>query len=115
MIKSEYEYIAKDYLPNDNVNKKFKLCFYLGLKKGKRLYKYLKTVLEEKDYAFEMDELCGLIEYLIIRENYRRQGIGFVFINHIMYDNEYVRYIAKVGDNNYKALKIGYEYDLLHV
>lgn len=85
---------------------KFKLCFYFGLKKGKRIHKYLKTILEEKDYAFEMDELCGLIEYLIIKESYRKMGIGFTLINHIIYDNKYVRYIAKVGNNNYNTLRL---------
>lgn len=91
---------------------KFKLCFYLGLQKGKRIYKYLKTVLEEKDYAFEMDSLCGLLEYIGVKEKYRNKGIGSTLVNHIIHDNNYIRYIAKVGDTN-KALslfeKIGFE------
>ena len=91
---------------------KFKLCYYLGINNGKRAYKYLKTILEEKDYAFEMDSLCGLLEYIGVREKYRNKGIGSTLVNHIMYDNSYIRYIAKVGDTS-KALnlfkKIGFE------
>lgn len=91
---------------------KFKLCFYLGLQEGKRIYKYLKTVLEEKDYAFEMDSLCGLLEYIGVKEEYRNKGIGSTLVNHIIHDNNYIRYIAKVGDTN-KALslfeRIGFE------
>lgn len=84
---------------------KLKLCYYLGLKDGKRIYKYLKTILQEKDYSFEMDSLCGLLEYVAVKYNYRNKGIGYTLINHIIHDNSYVRYIAKVGDTN-RALKL---------
>ena len=77
-----------------------KLCYYFGLNKGRRIYRYLKIILEEKDYAFEMDDLCGLIEYVGVKENYRNKGIGSTLINHIIYDNNYIRYIVKVGDTN---------------
>lgn len=79
---------------------KMKLCYYFGLNKGRRIYRYLKIILEEKDYAFEMDDLCGLIEYVGVKENYRNKGIGSTLINHIIYDNNYIRYIVKVGDTN---------------
>lgn len=80
--------------------KKFLFCYHLGFKLGNRVYKYLKIILEDKDYAFEMDDKCGLIEYLGIKEEYRNKGIGSTLVNHVIYDNNYVRYIAKVADNN---------------
>lgn len=91
---------------------KYKLCYYLGVGLGKRIYKYLKVIFENKDYAFEMDDKCGLLEYLVVKEEYRNNGIGNVFINHLIHDNDYIRYIAKIGDNN-RALhlfeRIGFE------
>ena len=62
--------------------------------------------MEERDYAFEVDEECGMIEFVAVKEEYRNKKIGFTLINHMMCDNKYKRYLAKVGDNNYSARKV---------
>jgi len=86
--------------------KKNDFCTHLGNKMGERLYEYLKIIFEERDYAFEIDEKCGMIEFVAIKENYRNKKIGYILTNHIICDNEYHRYLAKVGDNNLSARKI---------
>lgn len=92
-----------------------KFSFYLqfGISKGSRLFKYLKLIFENRDYAFEMDEKCGMIEFLNVRNDYRNKRVGFTLSNHIMCDNAYERYLAKVADNNVSAkkmlLNIGFE------
>lgn len=80
--------------------------FNLGFAKGNRAYKYFKLIMEERDYAFEIDEYCGMIEFIAVKEKYRNKKIGFILINHMMCDNKYERYLAKVGDNNYSARKV---------
>lgn len=85
---------------------KFKAIFNLGLIKGKRLYRYFNTIFEERDYAFDMDIKCGMIEYVAVCEKYRNSKIGYTLINHIMCDNDYSRYLAKVADNNVPAKNI---------
>ena len=82
------------------------LCLNLGIKDGKRIYDYLKVIFEERDYAFEMDKECGMIEFIAIEEMYRNKKIGYTLVNHMMCDNEYVRYLAKIGDNNHSARKV---------
>ena len=86
--------------------KKNDFCTHLGSEMGERLYEYLKVIFEERDYAFEMDEKCGMIEFVAIKEVYRNKKIGYIMANHIMCDNEYDRYLAKVGDNNLSARKV---------
>ena len=86
--------------------KKSNFIFNLGFSKGKRAYKYFKIIMEERDYAFEVDEECGMIEFVAVKEEYRNKKIGFTLINHMMCDNKYKRYLAKVGDNNYSARKV---------
>lgn len=86
--------------------KRIDFLFNLGFSKGNRAYKYFKLIFEERDYAFEIDECCGMIEFVAIKENYRNKRIGFTLINHMMCDNKYERYLAKVGDNNYSARKV---------
>lgn len=85
---------------------KVNFIFNLGFSKGNMAYKYFKLIMEERDYAFEIDEYCGMIEFVAIKKNYRNKRIGFTFINHMMCDNKYERYLAKVGDNNYSARKV---------
>lgn len=85
---------------------KFKFIYYYGFSLGLRMYKYLKCLLEEKDYAFEIDEHCGFLEYLCIKENYRNQNIALTLMNHSMLDSKYRRYLVKVANNNYVALKL---------
>ena len=85
---------------------KFKLILCLGVSLGKRMYKYLKTIFVDRDYAFEIDSECGMIEFVSIKEEYRNKNIGYTLVNHIMCDNDYKRYLAKVGDNNSSARKI---------
>lgn len=82
------------------------LCMNLGLNKGKRIYDYLKVIFEERDYSFEMDKECGMIEFVAVNEMYRNKKIGYTLINHMMCDNDYKRYLAKVGDNNHSARKV---------
>ena len=92
---------------------KFKFYRYFGLKKGKNIYNHLNNLLVERDYDFEMDEMCGMIEFLAVKEEYRNKKIGFTFVNHVMQDNKYIRYLARVADNNHSALalfeNIGFE------
>lgn len=85
---------------------KFKLCGCLGFKKGKILHAYLNSIIVKRDYSFEMDSKCGMIEFVCVKEEYRNKKIGFTLVNHIIHDNNYVRYLAKVGDNNYSAKKL---------
>ena len=93
--------------------KKFNMYCYLGLSIGKRLYKFLKTIFIDRDYAFEIDNECGMIEFVAVKEEYRNKKIGYTLINHIMRDNDYKRYLTKIGDNNVIARKtfdtIGFE------
>lgn len=86
--------------------KKYSIYRNLGIKEGKRLYKYLKIVFEDRDYSFDMDEACGMIEFVAVRENYRNKKIGYTLVNHMMCDNDYKRYLAKVGDTNSSARKM---------
>lgn len=92
---------------------KIKLFFNFGLSLGKRLYKYLKTIFIDRDYSFDIDKECGMIEFVVVKENYRRSKVGYTLVNHMMHDNNFKRYLAKVGDNNYSATKmlekIGFE------
>lgn len=92
---------------------KFKLCRYLGLKTGKNIFNYLTNIIVERDYDFEMDNECGMIEFIAVKEQYRNKKVGYTLVNHIMHDNKYVRYLAKVADNNYSGKnlfeKIGFE------
>jgi len=85
---------------------KIKFYLNLGFPLGNRMYKYLKVIFEDRDYSFEMDDKCGMIEFVAIKESYRNKKIGFTLVNHIMYDNEYLRYLTKVGDNNISYRKI---------
>ena len=85
---------------------RFKMYYYLGLSLGKRMYKYLKTIFIDRDYAFEIDSECAMLEFISIKEDYRNKKIGYTLVNHVMCDNEYKRYLAKVGDNNISARKI---------
>jgi len=82
---------------------KFRLCRYLGIRTGKNLFNYLDNILIKRDYDFEMDKECGMLEFVTIKEEYRNKNIGFILSNHIMHDNKYVRYLAKIADNNYRA------------
>ena len=54
-----------------------------------------------------------MLEILCVKEEYRNKKIGFILVNHMMHDNSYIRYLVKVGDNNYIAKKmfdnIGFE------
>lgn len=86
--------------------RKSSLYFNLGFSNGKRMYKYLKTIFEDRDYSFEMDEECGMIEFVAIKEDYRNKKIGYTLVNHMMCDNDYKRYLAKVGDTNGSARKM---------
>lgn len=86
--------------------KKSNLYFNLGLSKGKRAYNYFKLIFEDRDYSFEMDKECGMIEFVAVKEKYRNKKIGFTLINHMMCDNKYKRYLSKVGDNNYSGRKV---------
>lgn len=86
--------------------KKSNFIFNLGISKGKRAYKYFKLIMEERDYAFEVDKDCGMIEFVAVKEGYRNKKVGFTLINHMICDNKYKRYLAKVGDNNYSARKV---------
>lgn len=92
---------------------KFKLCRYLGFKRGNNMYKYLKSVLEDKNYEFDIDSECGLIEYVAVNTKYLNSNVGYTLVNHIMHDNKYIRYLAKVANNNYRGIglfeKIGFE------
>lgn len=80
---------------------KRKFLFNLGFRLGSRIYKYLKIIFEERDYAFEMDKRCGMIEFVCVNEDYRNKKVGYILVNHMIRDNTYLRYLAKVGDNNY--------------
>ena len=77
------------------------------------MFEYLNNIFVNRDYDFEMDSLCGMIEFMAIKEEYRNKKIGFTLANHIIYDNNYIRYLAKIGDNNHSAKKmfdnIGFE------
>ena len=85
---------------------KFSMYRYFWYKKGKLFFSYLENIFVKRDYGFEIDKECGMIEFLAVKEEYRNKKIGFTMINHIMHDNKYVRYLAKVGNNNYSALKV---------
>ena len=82
------------------------LCLSLGIKDGKRIYDYLKVIFEDRDYSFDIDKECGMIEFVAVKEMYRNKKIGYTLINHMMCDNGYKRYLAKVGDNNHSARKV---------
>ena len=92
---------------------KFKLCRYLGLKTGKNIFNYLTNIIVKRDYDFDMDNECGMVEFIAVKEQYRNKKVGYTLVNHIMCDNKYVRYLAKVPDNNYSGKnlfeKIGFE------
>lgn len=83
--------------------KKRKFCKYIGLRQGKKMYNYLNSILIERDYDFGMDLDCGMIEFVCVKERYRNRKVGFTLVNHMMHDNKYVRYLAKVANNNYRA------------
>ena len=93
--------------------RKINFLLQFGIDKGKRIHNYVRSIFEERDYAFEMDEKCGMIEFLNVRNDYRNKRVGFTLSNHIMCDNAYERYLAKVADNNVSAkkmlLNIGFE------
>jgi GNAT superfamily N-acetyltransferase len=86
--------------------KKGSLYLNLGISKGKKAYNYFKNIFEERDYAFEIDNECGMIEFVAVDESYRNKKVGYTLINHMMCDNKYKRYMAKVGNNNYSARKL---------
>jgi len=82
---------------------KWKLCKYLGLKTGKIMFDYLNSIIIERDYSFEIDKECGMLEFVCVKEEYSNKKVGFTLVNHMMHDNKYVRYLAKIADNNYRA------------
>ena len=90
-------------------------CF--GVKQGKSIYSHLNSLFVNRDYDFEMDDLCGMIEFICVKEEYRNRKVGFTLVNHIMHDNKYVRYLAKVGNNNYYARTLfeGIGFEEFHV
>lgn len=85
---------------------KFKLCVHLGFKRGNAMYKYLKSIFEDRDYDFDMDNMCGMIEFVTVDSNYLNSNIGYILVNHMMHDNKYIRYLAKVANNNYRGIKL---------
>ena len=85
---------------------KCRLCKCFGIKQGKRIYSYLNSLLIERDYDFEMDEMCGMIEFICVKEEYRNRKVGFTLVNHIMHDSGYVRYLSKIADNNYSCMRL---------
>ena len=84
--------------------KKSSMCFNMGLSKGNKAYEYFKLILEDRDYSFDIDKDCGMVEFVAVNEKYRNKKVGFTLINHMMYDNDYKRYLAKVADNNHRAI-----------
>lgn len=84
------------------LNKK-RFCSAIGKKVGRVLFDYLNNIWVERDYSFEIDKECALIEFVCVKEMYRNKKVGFTLVNHIMHDNKYVRYLAKVGNNNYSC------------
>lgn len=85
---------------------KFRMYCSLGVSLGKSMYKYLRMIFIDKDYAFEIDNECGMLEFITVNEVYRDKKIGYTLTNHIMCDNDYKRYLAKIADNNSSARKI---------
>ena len=75
--------------------KKRHFMFSLGISKGKRAYKYFKLIMEDRDYAFDIDKACGMIEFVAVKENYRNKKIAFTLINHMICDNNYKRYLDR--------------------
>lgn len=86
--------------------KKSKFVLNLGFDKGNRAFKYFNLIFQERDYAFEMDDMCAMIEFIAVDEEYRNKNIGYTLINHIMFDNEYERYMVKVANNNSNAISL---------
>ena len=82
---------------------RFRICRYLGIKNGKNMFEYLNDILVKRDYDFVIDEKCGMIEFLAVKEEYRDKKVGFTLVNHVIRDNNYIRYLSKIADNNFKA------------
>ena len=85
---------------------KRKLCFHLGIRCGKKIYDYLNKVIVRREYNFEMDKNCGMLEFVCVKEPYKGKKVGFTLINHIIHDNKYIRYLVKVANNNYRAKRL---------
>ena len=79
---------------------------HLGFIRGNIAYAVLKREFETKKYPFDIPAGMGMIEFVAISPDYRRQGVAEGIIRYIWAETAYEEYALEVADTNEKAVRL---------
>jgi ribosomal protein S18 acetylase RimI-like enzyme len=79
---------------------------HLGLVRGFIAYTMLKKEFEGKKYPFPIEQDMGLVEFVAVAEQSRRQGVAAAIISHIFDTTPYAKYVLEVADTNASAVRL---------
>ncbi|MDR1539747.1 MAG: GNAT family N-acetyltransferase [Clostridiales bacterium] len=66
----------------------------------------LKIHLQEHSYPFTLAKQSGSIEFVATSPVYRRKGVAFSLIEHILQTCDYGEYVLEVADTNNAAMRL---------
>ena len=77
-----------------------------GFATGSFAYKMLQKHLVNHVYPFELSEGTGSIEFVAAAPEFRRQGVTYKLLEHVMLTEPYSEYVLEVADNNTAAIAL---------